>query len=230
MGMKRNAVIIAAGELGEIKYSRHEKDFVIAADKGYIFSQSLGIKPDLVVGDFDSLGSVPKHDNVTVLPVEKDDTDTSYAVKVALDMGIKRIFILGGLGGRFDHSFANIQLLTYIARAGAAGFLVSDNEVMTVIKDVSAFLFGREGQTVSVFSLSGKSLGVCEKGFKYTLEDAELESGFALGVSNELAEQSAELSVKKGELLVYARGDMSDFTEKNRLTDTDVYGNFNVYF
>ncbi|MBE6606868.1 MAG: thiamine diphosphokinase [Ruminococcaceae bacterium] len=230
MSIKQNAVIIAAGELGKIEYMPHESDYIIAADRGYLYAENLGVKPDCVIGDFDSLGRIPNHDNLTVLPCEKDDTDTSFAVKRALEMGFKKIFILGGLGGRFDHTFANVQLLAYIARNNAVGFLVGEREVMTVIKDSTVTLYGESGQILSLFSLTEKSYGVCEKGFKYELENAELESCSVLGTSNELLEKKAEISVKKGELLICAKSLKSDFIYQNRDRKEDINEKLNVYF
>ena len=230
MSQKYNAVIFAAGEIKNIEYSRSCCDYVIAADRGCLAASEFGIDPERVIGDFDSLGYVPKHKELTVLPVEKDDTDTAYAVKCALGMSLKRIFILGGLGGRLDHTIANIQMLTYIARENGIGFLVNDNEALFVIRNREVTLHGSIGQPVTVFSLSDRSIGVYERGFKYTLEDAVLDTGFPLGVSNELAKESASISVECGELLVYVRGDMCSFIEKNRLTDGEVHQNLNIYF
>ena len=211
---KTNAVIF--GAIGtEISYTPKESDLIIAADKGFKTLGKRNIVPDLILGDFDSLGSIPTGENVMVLPIEKDDTDMAFAVKYALDKGIRQIFILGGIGKRLDHSFANIQLLSYIKRCGGRGFLLSDNEMLTVISDESIKLTGKAGQRVSVFSLSEKSMGVCERGFKYTLDNAELSNGFPLGVSNELAGERGEISVSSGELLIYADG-VCDFISDNR--------------
>lgn len=229
MDMKQNAVIIAAGELGKTEYHYSESDYVIAADRGYLSAMALGVMPDCVIGDFDSLGEIPKHKNITVLPCEKDDTDTSFAVKKALCMGFKRIFILGGLGGRFDHSFANIQLLAYIAREGVAGFIVTEREIMTVIKDSSLTIHGKTGDTISVFSITEKSIGVCATGFRYPLENAVLESGSVIGTSNELSGSTAQITVAQGELFVCAQSDSANLLEKNRFADTGIYGKFNIY-
>ncbi|MBO7148262.1 MAG: thiamine diphosphokinase [Clostridia bacterium] len=212
-----NAVIIAAAPVAKTEYKKREGDLVIAADRGYAFASEKGIKCDLVIGDFDSLGSVPSHDFLERLPVEKDDTDTAYAIKRALALGAKRIFIIGGLGGRLDHTLANIQMLTYIARQGAEGFLINGDEILFVIKDQKVRLCVSKKTPVSVFSLSESSDGVVEKGFKYTLDGAVLESGFPLGVSNETADECAEISVKNGELLICVNTDSTNFIEKNRL-------------
>lgn len=219
--MKKTRAVIFGAVDTDISYVPDENDLIIAADRGYQTLKKRNIVPDLIIGDFDSLGSVPGGENVTVLPCEKDDTDMAFAVKVALDQGIRQIFILGGIGGKFDHSFANIQLLSYIAKRGARGFLLSDNEMLTVISDENIKLTGKPGQRVSVFSLSEKSIGVYERGFKYTLDNAELSNGFPLGVSNELVCEAGEISVCSGELLIYADG-VCDFISDNRKASDNI--------
>lgn len=224
-----NAVIFAASDIRGVSYEKADTDLVIAADLGYKNAQNMNVYPDLVIGDFDSLGNLPEHKSVIKLPVEKDDTDTSFAVKKALTMGAKSIFILGGLGGRLDHTFANIQLLDYIADKGAQGYLINDGEMLTVIKNRDVRIHGKIGETVSVFSLSDSSQGVYERGFKYTLENAVIEKSFPLGVSNELSENVGEISVKNGTLLIYAGDTACDFIDKNRHKYTPVNDLLNIY-
>lgn len=224
-----NAVIFAASDITNTLYTKEDGDLVIAADLGYKNACDMGVYPDRVVGDFDSLGNIPEHESLTKLPVEKDDTDTSFAVKSALENGAKSIFILGGMGGRLDHTFANIQLLSYIARRGAHGYLINRGEMLTVIKDSTAQIHGKIGETVSVFSTTDNSTGVYERGFKYTLTDAVLENGFALGVSNELSSNTGEITVKDGELLIAAQEVSSDFIAKNRHESACINGLFNIY-
>lgn len=224
-----NAIIFAASDISGVSYKKADTDLVIAADLGYKNAQNKSVYPDMVIGDFDSLGKLPEHKSVIKLPVEKDDTDTSFAVKKALDMGVKSIFVLGGLGGRLDHTFANIQLLDFIANKGAAGYLVNGGEMLTVIKNRKIRIHGSIGETISVFSLSDKSDGVYERGFKYTLNDAVIENSFPLGVSNELSETVGEISTDNGTLLIYAKDITTDFIYKNRHEYTRVNGLLNVY-
>lgn len=179
-----------------------ENSFVIAADAGYKALQSVNIKPDLVVGDFDSLGHVPRGENIVRHPVMKDDTDMMLAVKLGLERGFKCFHIYGGMGGRIDHTIANIQTLAYIANKGASAFLFGDGEIMTVIKNGAVrFDEGSEG-TVSAFAIGGNAKGVYESGLLYNLENAELAPDFPLGVSNEFTGESAEIRVENGMLLV----------------------------
>ena len=194
--------IVGACPPGEIRFAPGWPAFVIAADKGLVHLEAQGIQPDLIVGDFDSLGRVPAGDNILRHPVEKDDTDTMLAVKTALDRGMGTIVFYGCLGGRLDHTYANLQTLTYLARRGGQGWLLGDGTVVTAVEngrlDLPAGLRG----AVSVFCPDGQALGVTLRGLHYPLEDYTLTSGFPLGVSNQFTGQAASVSVREGTLLV----------------------------
>lgn len=194
--------IIAAGDCGKIELKKDNGDFVVCADAGYRKALENNIIPDLVVGDFDSLGEIPKLENVEVHPCVKDETDTFFALRRGLDRGYKNFVIFGALGGRLDHTFANLQLLQYLCEKGASGVLLSERERVTAVKNSSLTFPKGETGTVSVFSFTEKSFGVTERGFKYTLDNAELTSSFPLGVSNELTGEGAEIFVRDGVLLI----------------------------
>lgn len=108
--------IVGAGPIEDLLLKPSEKDFIIAADAGYLQMAGLSAVPDLVVGDFDSMGQKPNHPNVVVYPKEKDATDMLLAIDEGLRRGYRKFVILGGLGGRLDHTLANIQALSYIAQ------------------------------------------------------------------------------------------------------------------
>ena len=177
-----------------------EGDFVIAADGGYAALQALGVTADLVVGDFDSLGYVPQAEEVVQHPVMKDDTDMMLAVKLGLDRGYRNFVLTGSVGGRLDHTLANLQTLMYLAQQGARGMLYGEGTVITVLKDGSLTLTG-EG-VLSVFCLSGEARGVTERGLYYGLTNGVLTAGFPLGASNHFTGEQAVISVKEGSLLV----------------------------
>ena len=120
--MERTCIIVGAGEYGGEKIARRDGDMLIAADAGYLLCQRLGLAPDQVVGDFDSMGFVPERPGVTRLPVEKDDTDTLRALRIGASMGYRRFEIHAGTGGRVDHTIANIQCLIWLAERGLRGF------------------------------------------------------------------------------------------------------------
>jgi len=140
--LKTRCFIAGAGEYTGI-VTPGQSDYVIAADGGYATLASLGIEPDLVVGDFDSLGAPPDHPNVIRSPVEKDDTDMMLAVRHGLDMGIKSFLIDGGLDGRLDHTIANIQILAHLAQNGAHGVLLGREMCVTAVTNGSV-LFAPE--------------------------------------------------------------------------------------
>lgn len=203
--MKRCLIFCAAG-FDTLLEPIREDDYVIAADGGFGHTEALGLRPDAVLGDFDSLGYTPAGANV--FPVEKDDTDAMLAVRHGLSLGLREFLIYGGLDGpRLDHTFANVQTLEFLTKHGAYGYLIGKDYILTVVKDGSArFSAGAEG-TISVFCVGADAQGVTERGLYYPLEDAVLTSSFPLGASNHFTEVEAEISVKQGSLLlIWNRG------------------------
>ena len=176
-------------------------DVIIAADGGFVHTQKLQITPDIVLGDFDSLGYTPQAANV--FPVEKDDTDAMLAVRQGLGLGCREFVLYGSLDGpRLDHTVANFQTLQYLADHGASGYLVGTEYLVTVVKDGSLFFpAGAEG-TVSVFCMGVDAEGITLEGLYYPLENGTLTAGFPLGVSNHFTGKAARISVTKGSLLV----------------------------
>ena len=179
-----------------------EGDVLIAADGGYAALTAAGLTPHLVAGDFDSLGRVPEHHNVHRLPCVKDDTDIGYAIKAGLEQGCTRFLLLGGVGGRLDHTIANLQLLGYLSQHGALGILAGGGYAATAITNRSfSFPAGCSGYC-SVFCQGGTARGVTLEGLKYSLTDGELTASFPLGVSNEFLGTPARVSVREGTLLL----------------------------
>ena len=176
-------------------------DHVIAADGGLRHTRKLGITPDTVLGDFDSLGFTPEGANV--FPVEKDDTDAMLAVRRGLQLGYREFLLYGSLDGpRLDHTVANFQTLQYLADHGAVGYLIGNTTMVTVVKDGSiAFPSGTTG-TVSVFCMGSDAQGVTLEGLYYPLQNGTLTPGFPLGVSNHFTGANAKISVETGSLLV----------------------------
>lgn len=191
--------IVGAGDTEGI-YINREGSFVIAADGGF---ESLGdTTADIVVGDFDSLGFVPNHPKTVVLPEEKDDTDTAYAVSLGIKKGFKTFVIYGGVGGRPDHTLANISLIADLSLRGYRGYLIGEGFITTAVTNGKIKLPVNANGVVSVFSFSDKCEGVNIEGFKYTLEDYTLRSDKALGVSNEFVGKEGSVSAKKGTLII----------------------------
>lgn len=201
--MQDKCVIFAGGYINTETVYVPRDAFLICADRGYLAAKKLGLTPCLVIGDFDSLGYVPCAEGVRIYPSEKDDTDTLLAVKEALKRGAKEICIYGALGGRLDHTLANIQTLAYITENGAAGSLAGDENIVTMQAGGTKKRYKRrEGFYFSLLSYTDKCTGVCIAGTEYTLTEGELKSSFPLGVSNHITEEYGEVSLRKGKLLV----------------------------
>ncbi len=177
-------------------------DLVIAADGGYEALTKKGIRVDCVMGDFDSLGYTPDHDNLMVHPAEKDDTDTRLAVEYGYERGYRKFLIFGGIGGRLDHTLANMQTLLGLCRMGAESYLIGEGKIITVVENGSFEFSGKESGYLSLFPADGAVSGVTLEGLKYTLDDAELVSDRALAVSNEFINEKALVRVDKGALYV----------------------------
>lgn len=194
-------VIFCAAECSGLVEPIGENDHVIAADGGLEHTRKLNIEPDEILGDFDSLGFVP--DDARVFPVEKDDTDAMLAVRRGLSLGYREFVLYGSLDGpRLDHTIANFQTLQFLCDHGAAGYLVGNSYIVTVVKNGALRFSHRAEGTVSVFCQGSDALGVNLRGLYYPLENGTLTAGFPLGVSNHFTGREAEISVKEGSLLI----------------------------
>lgn len=205
-------VIFGAGEYYDGRESRPrvpDGALVIAADGGLDHARSLDVPVDVVVGDFDSIAGAKPLDNeqTIVLPPQKDDPDMLSALKIGWSRGCRIFHIYGGLGGRIDHTLANIQLMALLASRGGTGMLHGDGVIVTAICD-GGLLFPADhgvepGRMVSVFAHSNICEDVNEPGLKYELRHGTLTNTMALGVSNELLPGIAgAISVRRGTLVV----------------------------
>ena len=197
----KECVIFCAAECDGLARPIGQDAFVIAADGGLRHTKTLGITPNAVLGDFDSLGYTPEGANV--FPVEKDDTDTMLAVRLGLEQGCDEFLLYGSLDGpRLDHTVANFQTLQFLTDHDAVGYLIGKTTMVTVVKNGKiTFPAGLSG-TISVFCMGPDAEGVTETGLFYGVENGTLTSGFPLGVSNHFTGEAAEISVKNGSLLV----------------------------
>ncbi|HIT35648.1 MAG TPA: thiamine diphosphokinase [Candidatus Faecousia intestinavium] len=194
-------IVFCAAEFDRLACPIEPEDYVIAADGGLQHTQALGIEPQEILGDFDSLGYIPQ--DARVFPVEKDDTDAMLAARRGLALGFREFLYYGSLDGkRLDHTVANYQTLQYLADHGARGYLVGQDFLATVVKvGTISFPEGTEG-LLSVFCLGADARGVSLRGLYYPLEGGTLTAGFPLGVSNHFTGAPAEISVEAGSLLV----------------------------
>ena len=194
-------LIFCAGGFEKLALPVAQDDYILAADGGLAHLGKLGLTPDGIIGDFDSLGYIPQ--GAQVFPVEKDDTDSMLAVRKGLQLGYREFILYGALDGpQLDHTIANLQTLLFLEDHGARGTLVGlDYLVTTVQNGVLTLPLAQEG-IVSVFCLGQPAEGVTIRGLQYELENGTLESGFPLGVSNHFIGKAASISVEKGVLLV----------------------------
>ena len=201
--MKR-CVIVGAGEIySEIDV--REGDVVIAADGGYKYLCDADLKPDVLIGDFDSLGELPSLENVKIVkhPIEKDETDMYLAYKLGVELGCDEFYLYGGVGGREDHTFANYCLLLNAKNENKQVFLVGNKSVTYVIKNEKINVRSEKTSGISVFAFGGEASGVNIKGLKYEADDITLKCDYPIGVSNSFAEKGeGEISVASGALLI----------------------------
>ncbi len=200
-----NILIIASGNhFSEKKLKQYAEaaDYIICADGGFDHATACGITPDILVGDFDSINKEPSAFMRKVkLPREKDETDSLYALRFAFSKGAKNIVLYGGLGNRFDHSYANICLLQQ-AMERDIPMVLTDGKTEVYLTDSHLTLEKPAGTTVSVYSFSDVCEGVSLKGLKYPLENFLLDKYNIIGTSNEFISSKAEFSVARGNLLI----------------------------
>lgn len=212
MKKKGICLIISGGEFAKLSPEYLKADYVIACDKGLDHADKYGIRPDIVIGDYDSVSpeNLDKIKNGEVksirYPKEKDDTDTMIAMKHALSLGFTEIRMVCVFGKRMDHAIANIQTAHFGAAGGAVVRMYDEKTEVIVFSGGSSDgvvkVPGKKGDAISVFSLSDVSRGVTIKGTRYELEGGDLNNSFPLGQSNEYAGDCAEVSVAQGTLMI----------------------------
>ena len=194
--------------------------FVIAADGGLCHTERYGIMPSLAVGDFDSLGRLPKGVETLTFPVMKDDTDMALAVKEGLARGCDAFVLFGGMGGRLDHTLANMALVLSLVKQGISAYLVGGEGVVTALCGGECLAFSKECEGIlSVFAAGDRALGVTIRGLLYPLENGMLTNTRALGVSNHFAGQEAAISVDEGCLFLVWENLNNPLPEKSLLND-----------
>ncbi|MCR5698763.1 MAG: thiamine diphosphokinase [Treponemataceae bacterium] len=206
----KKCIIISGGAFAPIekKYEDEirQSSFIIACDKGFDNAKKLHLKPDLVIGDFDSVKSrkFKKYPTIT-LPCRKDDTDTIFAIKTAIERGFDYIYLLCAFGGkRIDHSFANIQSMVYARQRGSTLISFGKNFSCQLLSSEEKICLEKSDyyDYFSIFSFSEKSCGLTIRGAKYECENLTLTDSFPLAVSNGWKEDKVEISLKSGLLLI----------------------------
>ena len=194
-------VIFCAGDLFGPVAPISDDDLIIAADGGLRHAQALGLTPNAILGDFDSLGYVPQ--GAQVFPVEKDDTDTMLAIRHGLELGYKDFLLYGCTGGtRPDHTLANYQALCYLRSEGAWGVLADKDHFTTAISNEKLTFAPDATGYISLFCMGKTAHGVTLSGLQYPMENGTLQPDLPLGVSNRFIDHEASIEVKDGTLLV----------------------------
>ncbi|MEE1060517.1 MAG: thiamine diphosphokinase [Ruminococcus sp.] len=180
-----------------------EDDYLICADKGLSFANKAGLKPNLVVGDFDSYkGKLPTDCEIVSLNRKKDDTDTMHAIDIAFERGHKNFLLLGATGGRIDHTIANISALMYINNKGGRGDILSHDEYIRFLPDGDYMFHGLHGLTFSVFPFGCKNVYVSISGAEYPLDNFCLTAETPLGISNVFTSDESKIKISDGNAII----------------------------
>lgn len=179
-------------------------DYVIAVDGGFASLEAIGRKPDMALGDFDSLGYIPKGLRVAQFSSHKDKSDMELALDRARSMHYDEVYVYGGLGRRLDHTLANLQLFALFSEKGLFVTAVGEDTSVVFITGPDTFeMPAIEAGTVSVFSMNDRAEGVFERGLAYELDDAVLTNRTSLGLSNELIGEAVMIGVEKGTIAIF---------------------------
>ena len=203
-------VVIGAAEIKNYKRAKEylaKDDFFVFCDGGLVHAENLGVRPNLIIGDFDSYprekAAADNTDNVEmmVLPCEKDDTDTVFAVKEGMRRGFSDFLLLGAVGQRLDHSLANVSILIMLERVGKSGSILDDYSEMRIVGSETAYI-DEKFSYFSLLNISGTAAGINVRNAKYPLENGRIDCEYQYGVSNEALAGGAEVSVSDGKLLL----------------------------
>lgn len=204
-------IIITGGNINEefIKNEILKNNYknIIAVDKGLEILYKCEIKPNYIIGDFDSLNEniLKKYVGIEDIKIiklnpEKDYTDTHMALKLAIELESTQITILGAIGTRIDHTLANIHILKEPLEKNIKCNILNENNNITLINNNTVIL--KEYPYISLVPLTTSVEGVTLKGFKYPLNNAKMQIGESIGVSNEQIEDEATIELKSGILIV----------------------------
>ena len=202
--MKR-CIIVGGADISNydrINAQIRSNDFVIFCDSGLKHMEKLTVKPSLIVGDFDSHENPHLDVETIVLPCEKDDTDTVFALKEAIERGYTEFLLIGVIGARLDHTLGNVYILEYLDEFGLKGKIIDDYSEIELVSREPAYIEDSYA-FFSLINITGMAKGITIENAKYPLNDAEIICGYQYGVSNEvISGQTVKVSVKEGKLLL----------------------------
>lgn len=198
-------VIVGGADINNYEYIRNglfEDDFIVFCDSGLKHLENLQVQPSLIVGDFDSHENPNLAVETIVLPCEKDDTDTVFAVKEAIKRGFDDFLLIGVIEARLDHTLGNVSILLYLDSLGKKGCIIDDYSKMEIVSDKPVSISDRYS-FFSLLNINGCAKGITITGAKYPLIDGEITCEYQYGVSNEvLPGATASVSVSEGRLLL----------------------------
>ena len=204
MQKTNRCIIIGGADINNIEYVRSKlckDDYIVYCDSGLKHMQALGADPNLIVGDFDSYDDPHLDAETIVLPCEKDDTDTVFAVKEAVKRGYDDFLLLGVAGARLDHTLANVSILLYLDSLGKNGCIIDDYSLMKIVSS-KPVMIREEYPFFSLINISGNAEGITITGAKYPLINQKITCEYQYGISHQvLAGHTATVSVKQGRLL-----------------------------
>lgn len=201
--------IISGGTAPSIDFLQEavrDCDFIICADLGLEYARNAGITADIAVGDFDSGAVLNNCKRLVRLPVKKDDTDTMSAARLAVENKATQAVLICCTGTRFDHTYANLFVLDYLRKNGVDARILDEHNTVFLIASGKAEI-EKERKFLSLLPFCSQVKGVSVSGVKYPLDNADLSSDFPIGVSNEITQSHAQLSVKSGTLAVILSDD-----------------------
>lgn len=182
---------------------------IIGSDKGLEALDKCNIKPNYIIGDFDSINSdiLNKYLNIKEIKIirlkpEKDFTDTHMALKLAIDLKSTQITIVGGIGTRIDHTMANISILKEALDNNVSCKLLNENNDISLINKSISIIKDSKYPYISLIPLTTLVDGITLKGFKYNLNNAKMKIGQSIGVSNEQIKEKATIDIKEGILII----------------------------
>lgn len=205
--------IILNGKIKNYDYikniiTKNNYDYIICADGGANHSYKMGITPDYIIGDLDSISSniidFYKLKNVKFekFPSKKNETDTEICVYLASRLNAKEIDFIGALGGRLDHMIANINLLYYVRNQGIYTKIISEDEDIYIAINEEISISGDMGDTISVIPLNGDAKGVTLNRLEYPLNNYDMKFSLPLGISNVMLDKKCNIKVEQGSLII----------------------------
>lgn len=205
--------IILNGEIKDYKYIKNiidenNYDYIICSDGGANHAYKMDIIPDYIIGDLDSIEDnilkyyKSKHVQFEKFPAKKDETDTELSILLAKKLNGKKIDLIGALGGRIDHTIANINLLYYIKNKGITPKIISEREEIYIAIDEEIIIYGNIGDTISIIPIKGDAKGITLENLEYTLDNYNVEFSKPLGVSNVMKKNSCNIKINEGSILI----------------------------